>query len=199
MHFFHVFSLPVRIAALYFCRLFRKTFCVLSLVSKPRVFFGLLLHRHIYFFIFVRSEVHHIISRHSFIYILESVLSQVLVIQFSLFSFAYRQLVLASMSNSIMLWSLLISLGTTFQFIFLSLSIPFSVVISMLDLLPMYPWYVNGHPDSFAIWNPRFHNVSSTISPFCSVIEENLRFDFTFTSAQYTMLYCCAKRRILLS
>jgi len=54
-------------------------------------------------FFYIGSEVHHIISRHSFIYILESVLSQVLVIQFSLFSFAYRQLVLASMSNSIML------------------------------------------------------------------------------------------------
>jgi len=31
-YFFDVFSLAVRIAALYFCRLFRKAFCVLSLI-----------------------------------------------------------------------------------------------------------------------------------------------------------------------
>jgi len=48
-YFFYVFSLTVRIAALYFYRLFRKTFCALFLDFKSRVFFSLLLYRYVCF------------------------------------------------------------------------------------------------------------------------------------------------------
>jgi len=60
------------------------------------------------------------------------------------------------------------------------------------------PWKVNSCPGLFATKNPRSHNVSSTVSPFGSVKEENYRLDFAFTSAQYTVLYCCAKRCMLI-
>jgi len=46
------------------------------------LFLCLLLHRFVCFFIFVRSEVHHVISRHPFIFVLEIAFSQALVIQF---------------------------------------------------------------------------------------------------------------------
>jgi len=44
----------------------------------------------------------------------------------------------------------------------------FRAVISMLDFLPVYPWYVDGYPGSSAIQSPRFHCASSTIFPFLS-------------------------------
>jgi len=79
------------------------------------------------------------------------------------------------------------------------LIVSFCAMISMLHLLPMYFWYIDDCPASFTVWNPRFHNVPSIISPFWFVTEENHRFDFAFTSAQYIMLYYCARRSILLS
>jgi len=79
-YFFYISSLAIRIAVLYFCRL-RKVSCAFSLTFKSRVFFSFLLYRHICIFIFARSEVHHVISCHQFIYVFEIVLSQALVIQ----------------------------------------------------------------------------------------------------------------------
>jgi len=81
-YFFQVFSLAVRIAALYFWRQFRKAFYALSLISKSSILFSLFLHRFVCFFIFARSEVYHVIPRHPFILVLGIVFSQALVIQF---------------------------------------------------------------------------------------------------------------------
>jgi len=93
-----------------------------------------------------------------------------LVADDGLFSFTCRRSIFVSRSNFMMLWSLLILFGTIFQLIFLSSSVPLSDMILILDSL--YPWYINGYSSSFAIWSPKFHSVSSTISPFWSVIEE---------------------------
>jgi len=60
-YFFQVFFLAVRIAVLYLWRQFPKAFCTLSLASKSSVFFSLLLYRFVCFFIFARSEVHHVL------------------------------------------------------------------------------------------------------------------------------------------
>jgi len=81
-YFFQVFLLAVCITALYLWKQFRKEIYTLSLVSKSNVLFNLLLHRFVCFLIFVRSEVHHVISRHPFIFVLGIAFSQALVIQF---------------------------------------------------------------------------------------------------------------------
>jgi len=68
MDFFHMFSFTVRIAALYYCRMFRKAFCVHTLAFKSRVFFSCLLYRCDRFFHFCNRNISGYLS--PFMYIL---------------------------------------------------------------------------------------------------------------------------------
>jgi len=153
------FGSPYR--CLVFLEIMRKAFCTLSLASKSSVFFSFFLYRHldkirspcylsisIYVFGIAFSQalviqfVNSVAAFFEFLKRLDDFISISLWCSISqsvfrrlyddLSNFSYRRLVLVSSFNSIMIWSLLVSLSIIFLLIFLSLSISFSAVILIL-------------------------------------------------------------------
>jgi len=66
--------------------------------------------------------------------------------------------------------------------------VPFSAVISILDFLPVYPWYVDGYPGSFVIQSSIRDSIvlpRRCLPSYLLMIEKNHRLDFAFTIAHY--------------